>query len=95
MSEYTPSLDDVRRTYADGEIRYPGGITHDEDEARGNAEFDRWLDDYTASIRNAALDEAAEVAEQARRHRPGTYATKHFMGRLIASAIRALKEEKK
>ena len=60
--------------------------------------FDRWLADHSASIRAAALDEAADIATDEALNAPGrTSYTEGYEDAAFnaASAIRALKEEKK
>ena len=87
MSEYTPTTDEVRDSYRFSNKR-PDICGKD-----FGAEFDRWR----ASIRAAALDEAAEVAMTyyPDPHNSDENCLDCEMVTEIASAIRALKEEKK
>ena len=89
MSEYTPTTDEVRDSYRFSNKR-PDICGKD-----FGAEFDRWR----ASIRAAALDEAAEVVKS-QTPGPAEWGTEWAEGfeqatETSASAIRALKEEKK
>lgn len=95
MSEFTPSEAIIREQYILSQERIaetPEFLIATRDHVRG-AEFDR----FVASIRNAALDEAAEVAKTyyPDPHYPDENCLDCEMVTEIASAIRALKEEKK
>lgn len=87
---YTPTTTEVATAWRDSRCDGDGDHTPG---CPAVDEFDRWL----ASVRAAALDEAAEVAtagvylEVATAYESGW----NDHGFAIASAIRALKEEKK
>ena len=84
MSEYTPTTDEVRDSYRFSNKR-PDICGKD-----FGAEFDRWR----ASIRAAALDEAAEVVARYAKA-PARTALERIIAGDIEHRIRALKEEKK
>lgn len=84
MSEYTPTTDEVRDSYRFSNKR-PDICGKD-----FGAEFDRWR----ASIRAAALDEAAEVAVRYAKA-PTRFGRERIIAGDIEHRIRALKEEKK
>lgn len=59
MSEYTPTIDEVRWAYGDARCVDPDDPTH----ARGcpqDAEFDRWLAEVERAAAARALEEAAD-----------------------------------
>lgn len=85
--DYTPTTREVKRVY----VLAPDDLARDgksDWSSLPDGQFDPWLDAHSASIRAAALDEAAEVAEK---HWASNVGRAHD----IAAAIRALKEEKK
>ena len=87
-TEFTPTTDNVRVSYG-----VAAGFPVMSVPERGRA-FQRWLAAHSASVRAAALDEAAEVAI-----RYGTAPARDARDRItaddIAFRIQALKEEKK
>ena len=57
--DYTPDTDEVRESF------YVHAYSRDMEHLRAAA-FDRWLTAHDTEIRTAALEEAAEIAEEAR-----------------------------
>lgn len=92
MNDYTPTVDQAKRAYVTGmrQAFIASAGEHAE-------EFARFLAARDASVRAAALDEAAEVAKTyyPDPHYPDENCLDCEMVTEIASAIRALKEEKK
>ena len=57
MSErYTPTTEELRILYVSSEIECPGGATHDADDARANADFDRWMLEHDRQVAERAWD---------------------------------------
>lgn len=63
MSEqYTPTTEELRILYVSSEIECPGGATHDADDARANAEFDRYLAEHDRQVAERAWDACRQAA---------------------------------
>jgi len=63
MSEYTPTTNDMREFYQGQLVKVDDDVYEFADEEKSNAEFDRWLAAHNAKVRNAALEEAAVIAD--------------------------------